>query len=463
MSKTVTKIQCAKDQGSGVETDALQDPLSSLSQLRSILDGSGQSSGSTQTSNVVLSTFEQLVAEHRGMADELISVYEQLGIIFEVTRKLCTVQGEDEVLGLFVHSLRRSFSGKEVLLARRGRNDQWFCTALSNQRLDEDFQAAICGALMSTCIGRGARTVVVHLEPAGQCPTGDALISPVYSGDLLVCALVILRLDPPASPVESAVFRASDMSLVESLTTFCGDLIRNHRLVAEMREMSIAMVRSLVSAVDQKDEYTSCHSLRVGYYATTLGRLLQLPEPQLQMLQWAALLHDVGKIGIRDEVLKKHGKLTAEEFEHIKEHPTRSHRVVQQVPQLAGSRDGILHHHERFDGSGYPAGLKGEAIPLQARIIQIADIFDALTSTRSYRPAYSWETALEILKEEAGKSVDPKLQTLFDHHIRQVMRESPDAWSKMLEKANHFAFGDEERAGTCISFPVFQPPHGDKS
>jgi len=150
------------------------------------------------------------------------------------------------------------------------------------------------------------------------------------------------------------------------------------------------------------------------------------------------LLHDVGKIGIRDDVLNKQGKLTPEEFEHIKEHPERSYRVVQQVPQLAKALDGILYHHERYDGGGYPAGLKGEAIPLQARIIQIADVFDALTSSRSYRPAYSWEKALSIMAQEAGMAVDPRLQKVFDGYIRQAMQAGPDAWEKLVQRANEF-------------------------
>ncbi len=233
-------------------------------------------------------------------------------------------------------------------------------------------------------------------------------------------------------------FAASDMGLLQSLTTFCGDLIRKKRLVGELHTMSIAMVRALVNAVDQKDEYTSGHSLRVAFFATLIGRELNLPEKELQMLQWSALLHDVGKIGIRDDVLKKAGKLTDEEFAHMKEHPVRSHRVVQQVPQLSDALAGVLHHHERFDGKGYPLGLAGEDIPLQARIIQIADVFDALTSTRSYRSAFQWTKALQIMQEEAGKTLDPRLQQLFDGMMRNRLEGSDNAWEQLVAKANQF-------------------------
>ena len=210
---------------------------------------------------------------------------------------------------------------------------------------------------------------------------------------------------------------------------------------------STAMVRSLVSAVDQKDEYTCGHSNRVAYYATLLGRALGLEEDEMRMLQWSALLHDVGKIGIRDDVLKKRGRLTKEEFEHIKEHPVRSYRVVQEVPQLTRALDGVLYHHEHYDGSGYPVGLRGEEIPLQARIIQIADVFDALTSNRAYRAAYDWRRALEILRDEAGRTVDPHLQRVFDRLLRGRLEGRQGAWEEMVRQAEQFVQASFEHTG----------------
>ena len=375
---------------------------------------------------------DQVVAEHQGMADELLCVYEQLGIVFEVTRKLSGVHNESQVISLFLESLRRSFAGRRVVLARPGRSGDWTV---------DDPAFSVTAWLSSRC-QRACERRAVLVEPVetGHMPDGAAeiMIGAVRSGDKLVCALLITR------PNTAPAFKASEMMLVDSLTTFCGDLIRSHHLVRELREMSIAMVRSLVSAVDQKDEYTCGHSLRVAHYATSLGRRLGLNELDLQMLQWSALLHDVGKIGIRDAVLKKEGKLTAEEFDHIKEHPVRSHKVVQQVPQLGAALDGILHHHERYDGSGYPAGLKGEEIPLQARIIQIADVFDALTSNRSYRKAYDWQRALAIMAEEAGKTIDPGMQVTFDGLIRESIRVNAGrdesgshlGWDRLVEQAN---------------------------
>lgn len=378
----------------------------------------------------------QVQQEHAGLTEELLGVYEQLGIVFEVTRKLPTVQNEAMVVYLFLDSLRRTYQGRTVGVGLRDDTGAW-------QVRGEGIEL-VPG--LKALLDRTTERSIVLVEPAPDHPPpgtpAEIMVGSVFAGGDFVCAMVLAR------PTDAPPFRASDMSLLETLTVFCGDLIRNHRLVRQLRDMSIAMVRALVNTVDQKDEYTSGHSLRVAYYATMLARDLVLDETQLQMLEWSALLHDVGKIGIRDGVLKKEGKLTDEEFTHMKERPVRSHKVVQQVPQLAEALAGVLHHHERYDGSGYPSGLQGENIPLQARIIQIADVFDALTSNRSYRAAFSWEKALQIMAEEAGKTVDPQLQKRFDGLIRTIVEGRPGAWERLVDQASRFS---QEQNPVCLS------------
>jgi HD-GYP domain-containing protein (c-di-GMP phosphodiesterase class II) len=268
------------------------------------------------------------------------------------------------------------------------------------------------------------------------------MAGPIHAGEEYAGSVVVLR------RAQSRRFNSADMLLIDSLSAFCGDIVRNLRLVHELRQLSIDMIRGLVSAIDQKDGYTSGHSNRVAVYARILAEALGWPDERLQMLEWSALLHDVGKIGIRDAVLKKSGKLTHEEFEHMKEHPVRSYEVVKKIPQLAEAIDGVLHHHERYDGRGYPSGLAGEAIPLQARVIQIADIFDALTSSRSYRRAFTWEKALDILKEESGIVVDPKLSALFDGLIREWSVRDPEGFRSMFDNGQAPPVEPEAGEGT---------------
>ena len=345
-----------------------------------------------------------VLVEHGGMAEELLRAYEQLGIVFEVTRQVARVSSEKEVVRLFGNSLRITYHDNEIRLAERSGDDlSWSPSPPpARESVVEVVEESIAGSRL-----------VVRTLPSTTDGVDEIMSAPVFSGEDFVCAIVFTH--GPAG----RRFVASDMSLVEALLSFCGDLVRKCRLTEELRGMSMNLVRALVSAIDQKDAYTSGHSNRVGQFAKLLGAALGMDNEELQMLEWAALLHDAGKIGIRDDVLKKPGKLTTEELEHIREHPVRSHELVRRVPQLKASMDGIRHHHERYDGSGYPDGLAGEDIPLQARVILVADVFDALTTSRSYRAAFDVETALDIMRQEAGRVSDPALVSLFEEIIRR--------------------------------------------
>ena len=175
----------------------------------------------------------------------------------------------------------------------------------------------------------------------------------------------------------------------------------------------LSIIYALAAAVDARDHYTCSHSKKVSEYAVALAEALNLEPLEINKLGTCALLHDIGKIGISDEILTKQCELTAEEWESIKAHPQLGATIVSRVGNLAPYILGILHHHERYDGSGYPRGLKGEEIPLEARILAIADAFAAMTSERPFSNTLSYEEALEEIKRGAGKQFDPKLAEVF--------------------------------------------------
>jgi len=178
-------------------------------------------------------------------------------------------------------------------------------------------------------------------------------------------------------------------------------------------EILLEALRAIISTLEEKDPYTHGHSIRVAEYAVALADQIGLSEIEIREVELSALLHDIGKIGIPDHVLLKPARLTRAEFEIMKSHPVRSARILEKISALHNLIPGIEYHHERFDGLGYPEGLKGEAIPLYARIILIADTFDAMTSTRPYRLALTREVAFEELQKCSGTQFDPVLVDAF--------------------------------------------------
>jgi putative two-component system response regulator len=186
------------------------------------------------------------------------------------------------------------------------------------------------------------------------------------------------------------------------------------RLVEATKEVLDGAIMALVTAIDAKDPHTATHSQRVTELAGIIGDAAGLSPQRMGILRYSALLHDVGKIAIPESILLKPGPLNDEEWAVIKLHPCRSAEVVRQVPGLEEVATVVRHHHERLDGSGYPDGLAGDAIPFLSRILTLADVYEAVTADRSYRPAMTENEAREILRSGWGTAFDPTLGALFD-------------------------------------------------
>jgi HD-GYP domain-containing protein (c-di-GMP phosphodiesterase class II) len=199
--------------------------------------------------------------------------------------------------------------------------------------------------------------------------------------------------------------------LAETFNTMSDELERYvqdlKQAAEENRALFMGSIQMLAGAVDEKDPYTRGHSDRVTRYSMLIGKEMELGSEFMEILQISAQLHDVGKIGIEDHILKKPGALTAEEFEVMKTHTTRGANILRPVHQLTEMLPGIELHHEALDGRGYPYGLQGDQIPMLARVIAVADTFDALTTNRPYQQAHSPEDALRIIQNLAGKRLDP--------------------------------------------------------
>lgn len=184
---------------------------------------------------------------------------------------------------------------------------------------------------------------------------------------------------------------------------------RSFESYTKIRKMYLETIRALVAAIDAKDTYTKGHSERVTQTSVALARELNLHEREIDNIEYAALLHDIGKIGIDERILGKNDVLTSEEFKKIKEHVIMGAKIIKPVEFLKDSCKAIYHHHERYNGDGYPDGLKGEDIPISVRIITVADAYDAMGSDRPYRKKLKQEKIMKELTEQSGKQFDPKV------------------------------------------------------
>lgn len=189
----------------------------------------------------------------------------------------------------------------------------------------------------------------------------------------------------------------------------------------DMRTIYLQTMLALSTALDAKDSYTRGHSERVARYAVAIGRELGVGDEDLELLEYVGILHDIGKIGIRDDVLKKPGLFTSDEYDEMKRHPELGADIIGGIKLLGRGSDWVRYHHERYDGTGFPSRLKGDEIPLGARIISVADAYDAMTSERPYKPAFDQTRAVAELQACAGTQFDPAVVRAF---IRTLTRTS---------------------------------------
>ncbi len=242
-------------------------------------------------------------------------------------------------------------------------------------------------------------------------------ISALSESDDEAKGLELGAVDYISKPVNPAIVRAR---------------VKNHLSLVRVDELvstRLSIVQRLGRAAEYKDNETGLHVIRMSHYAQVLARAAGYSERQAENLLHAAPMHDIGKIGIPDAILQKPGKLDADEWNIMQQHAEIGALILGQEDTsdlMITAREIALSHHEKWDGSGYPSGLAGEEIPVSARIVAIADVFDALTSVRPYKKAWSEEAAIDLIKEEAGKHFDPKLVELFLTHldaIRQIKEQ----------------------------------------
>lgn len=222
-------------------------------------------------------------------------------------------------------------------------------------------------------------------------------------------------------------YKTMDKNIARIFLTQLSIVIQNNLMHAENKKRSFGIIKSLAEAIEEKDAYTRGHSERVMKYSIKIAEKMNLPISEIEKIQYAGILHDIGKIGISENILKKSGMLTDAEYEKIREHPLKGAKILMHMNSMKEIANIVKYHHERPDGRGYPEGLKGEEIPLGARILSIADTFDAMTSNRPYRKGM----AIELVKEEIKKYSG----TQFDTNIAEIVLDMIEKEEIEIEKS----------------------------
>lgn len=209
-------------------------------------------------------------------------------------------------------------------------------------------------------------------------------------------------------------FDNDDEAFLEAISASAAIAMENAKLYKEMKNTYFETIHALASSIDAKDPYTRGHSRRVTEYSVEIGKEMNLNDNELEMLEYMAVLHDIGKIGVKDSILNKTAPLNDEEYEVIKGHPVIGAKILESSKSLKSLVNGVKYHHEKYDGTGYGEGLKGEEIPLGARIIAIADAYDAMTTDRPYRKGLSHGISMEEINKFSGRQFDPEIVRHFN-------------------------------------------------
>jgi HD-GYP domain-containing protein (c-di-GMP phosphodiesterase class II) len=241
-----------------------------------------------------------------------------------------------------------------------------------------------------------------------RLPIKSFLAVPLKKDNIIVGVIIVSNRIRPGH-----LFTKNDEKLLLALSNHIAIALLNAKLYQKLKDLFISTITSLTRAIDAKDRYTSGHSERVMRYAVAIGKEMRLDDDALENLRLSSLLHDIGKIGIKESILSKPVKLLGYEKKQIKRHPDIGARIIETIDDSHKIIRGVLEHHEYFDGKGYPNSLKGEGISLEGRIIAVADTFDALTTNRPYQKRYSRKEAFFVIKKGSSTQFDPKVVKAF--------------------------------------------------
>lgn len=375
--------------------------------------------------------FDDLAGAVDDLTEEKTSLQKEreLTLAFgRISRVINCITDLRELLSSVLDSSIRLFGADHafIMLARKGSSKM--VPVAGKNRLEQEVSAEAFN--ISTSIGMEAARVrrpiltlnamrdprFMNNQSIVMVGTRQIMAAPMIHGNSIAGVLYVDKSQNGGQP-----FRESFLDIMEMFANHTAVAIENSRLYGRIQKHFLATVEALATALEYKDPYTEGHSKRVQKYSVFIAREMGLDSPEIENLKYAALLHDIGKIGIEDSILQKTMKLSEEEYSKIREHTSMGARLIGPVQLLIDKIPAVRHHHERWDGKGYPDGLTGEAIPLQARIIAVADAYDAMTSRRSYRDAMTSGKAISEILGNSGTQFDPAVVEIF----KKIARRCP--------------------------------------
>jgi hypothetical protein len=383
-------------------------------------DPTGQALALTRVLRLHLQQLIDLQQEMENLSNEIARNYEELNLHYELSAKLGTHPSPGPVYHNVIDQIRRVISCDHIailLLDEKGGLSAAYATDRSGHPLPP-FRLAPGEGISGEVVKTGTAMIVCSTD---QHP---GFVSPPYPVTAqmsvpLITSGKVLGVINLSDKEGGAEFSTNELKLLETIARQAAIALENSRLFADVRSLFLSAVKSLASAIDAKDPYTHGHSLRVAYYSAIIAEALALPPDLREEVYLAAVLHDVGKIAIPESILLKPGSLTEHEWIEMRRHPLHSAQILGEIKQFETLSHIVRHEHERYDGTGYPDGLKAEAIPLASRIIAIADAYDAMTTNRSYRQGMAAEQAIHLLIKAVGTQFDPKIFSHFKTAFEQ--------------------------------------------
>jgi putative nucleotidyltransferase with HDIG domain len=361
----------------------------------------------------------QMQFETESLTKDLSNRYEELNLIYDVGKELGEIETSEEAIKFIVEHSQIALEPDATLVSIPGSHiREIICSSPSDLPIDL-YDKTVIATIDEIIMKRLSSSDLypAHIVLDGACDNTlpaellhvslEILTAPIQLKASLGGILYIINFNTKNS------FETGDIRLLTSLAKQISMVITNAELYKNLKEVLLNVIKTLVYSIEAKDSYTRGHSERVSTLALMIAGTMDLSPGEKEALNWAAMLHDIGKIGVPEKILNKAGKLNPEEFSYIKDHPEKGYAILKPIEQLHESLSAIRHHHERYDGTGYPSGLKGQEIPLYARMIAIADTYDAMTSRRSYRKNISHEDAIAEIVSVKGKQLDPELVEIF--------------------------------------------------